>query len=260
MRSWLFVPGDRPGMMVKAAATEADIVILDLEDSVLERNKDRARIDVGEALVSLDRRGEVWVRVNPLNEPRCRDDLAVALEAGADGIVLPKAMSSHCIQRLLAHMEEIGRSQLPVMAIATENAASIFGLGTYAEVHNHLAGLAWGAEDLSADLSATASRDQSGQLTGPFSLARNMLLFGAAAADCQAIDGVWTNIRDLEGLEAECIAARRDGFCGKMAIHPAQVPIINRSFLPTVAEIEHANRIVEAFSLKDGSGAVNIDG
>lgn len=260
MRSWLFVPGNRPDMMAKAARTGADTLILDLEDSVRPADKDRARRDTAEALSSLDRRGQLWVRVNPLEDPRCAEDLAMAQQGGADGIVLPKSLSGQSVRRLADMMAEAGGPVLPVLAIATETAAALFGLGSYGEAGEGLAGLAWGAEDLSADLGSSISRDEAGALTGPFSLARNMMLAGAAAAGCQAVDTVWTDIRDLEGLRAECMAARRDGFTGKMAIHPAQIPVINESFMPTPDELAMARRIIEAFAADGVQGAINIDG
>ena len=257
MRSWLFVPGNRADMMAKAARAGADAVILDLEDSVSPQSKVEAREAVAEALTSIDRSSQIWVRVNPVHSEHCEHDVKVALMGRADGLVLPKSENGGTVRELV---RLTGGNCPPVLAIATETAGSIFGLGDYAGLEETLYGMAWGAEDLSADLGSTSSRDEAGLLTGPFELARNLMLAGASHAGCQPIDTVWTAIRDLEGLEAECHAARRDGFTGKMAIHPAQVPVINRCFLPTRVEIELSRRIVHAFEANPDMGAVSIDG
>lgn len=257
MRSWLFVPGNRPEMMEKAARAGADAIILDLEDSVPPPKKAEARKAVAEALATIDRTSSIWVRVNPMTSVNCTEDVAIAVAGGADGLVLPKSESGETV-RQLAHMAGAGCP--PILAIATETAGSLFGLGDYGGLEDVLFGMSWGAEDLSADLGSTASRNCAGTLTGPFALARNLMLAGAARARCQPIDTVWTATRDLEGLEAECNAARRDGFTGKLAIHPNQVPIINRAFLPTAEEIALAERIISELAKNPDVGAISIDG
>ncbi|WP_427029557.1 HpcH/HpaI aldolase/citrate lyase family protein [Halomonas sp. H2] len=257
MRSWLFVPGNRPDMMEKAARADADAIILDLEDSVSPQKKAEARKAVASALATLHRTSRVWVRVNPVTSDHCEDDIAVALAGGADGLVLPKSESGDTVRQL---MRMAGTGCPPILAIATETAGSLFGLGSYGGLEEALYGMAWGAEDLSANLGSSATRDETGTLTGPFALARNLMLTGAVRAGCQPIDTVWTATRDLEGLEAECNAARRDGFTGKMAIHPNQVPIINRSFLPTTEEIDMAERIIVELGKNPDVGAVSING
>lgn len=257
MRSWLFVPGNRPEMMEKAADAGADAIILDLEDSVSPQKKAEARKAVADALATLDRASRIWVRVNPVTSDHCVEDVAVALAGGADGLVLPKSESGDTVRQL---MRMAGNGCPPIMAIATETAASLFGLGDYGGLEGNLYSMAWGAEDLSADLGSTASRDETGTLTGPFALARNLMLAGAVRAGCQPIDTVWTATRDLEGLEAECNAARRDGFTGKLAIHPNQVPVINRSFQPTAEEIAMAERITHELGRNPAIGAISIGG
>lgn len=257
MRSWLFVPGNRPEMMEKAAHVGADAIILDLEDSVSPQKKVEARKAVANALATIHRAPRIWVRVNPVTSDHCEDDVAVALAGGADGLVLPKSESGNTVRQLV---RIAGKDCPPVMAITTETAGSLFGLGDYGGLEEILYGMAWGAEDLSADLGSTDTRDEVGMLAGPFALARNLMLVGAARAGCQAIDTVWTATRDLEGLEAECNAARRDGFTGKMAIHPNQVPVINRSFLPTTEEVAMAERIVSELEKNPDAGAISIDG
>ncbi|MBK5922860.1 CoA ester lyase [Rhodovulum sulfidophilum] len=260
MRSWLFVPGNRPDRIAKARGLSADVLILDLEDSVVIFEKAAARSCVLEALREPRGANRLWVRVNPLETSDFEADLDTALAGGADGIVLPKAESGACIRALGAACAARGQACPPVLAIATETARAIFGLGSYAGLSSSLAGLTWGAEDLSAALGSARSRGEDGTLTGPYALARNLTLFGAVAAEVQPVDTVWTDIRDLAGLEAECLEAVRDGFTGKMAIHPAQVPIINRCFRPSEEEIEVARRIVEAFAAAPTAGVVAIDG
>ncbi|MFM9269668.1 HpcH/HpaI aldolase/citrate lyase family protein [Halomonas elongata] len=257
MRSWLFVPGNRPAMMEKAARAGADAIILDLEDSVSPQKKGEARKAVAGALATLHRASKVWVRVNPVTSDHCEDDVAIALAGGADGLVLPKSESGDTVRQL---MRIAGTGCPPVLAIATETAGSLFGLGDYGGLEETLYGMAWGAEDLSADLGSTATRDETGALTGPFALARNLMLAGAARAGCQPIDTMWTATRDLERLEVECNAARRDGFTGKMAIHPNQVPVINHLFLPTAEEIALAERITAELEKTPDAGTVSIDG
>ncbi|ALM50972.1 HpcH/HpaI aldolase/citrate lyase family protein [Halomonas huangheensis] len=257
MRSWLFVPGNRPEMMEKAAFAGADAIILDLEDSVSPKKKVEARKAVADALTTLHRESRVWVRVNPVTSDHCEDDVDVALAGGADGLVLPKSENGDTVRQLV---RMAGNGCPPILAIATETAGSIFGLGDYSGLEETLYGMAWGAEDLSADLGSTATRNEAGALTGPFALARNLMLAGAARAGCQPIDTVWTATHDLEGLKAECNAAHRDGFTGKMAIHPNQVPIINRSFLPTAKEIALAERITAELEKNPNVGAISIDG
>lgn len=260
MRSWLFVPGDKAKMIDRARGSGADAVILDLEDSVSPPQKTVAR-EVTRAALDVPREGcQFWVRVNALDSADCALDIAAVIAGAPDGILLPKATGAESIRALADIVTAAGHSCPPVLAIATETAASIFGIGSYREVEGGLTGLSWGSEDLSADLGSAASRDGAGQLTGPFALARNLCLFGAVAARVQPVDTVFTDIRDLEGLEAECLASRRDGFTGKLAIHPAQISIINRCFTPSDEDVALAKRIIAAFAENPQAGAIALDG
>ncbi|AWI85767.1 CoA ester lyase [Alloyangia pacifica] len=260
MRSWLFVPGNRPAMIAKARGVGADVLILDLEDSVAPTEKQAARACVLAALAEYRGRSRLWIRVNPLASPEIAEDLDTALVGGADGLVLPKAESGACVRALRAACDARGKPCPPVLAIATETAQAIFGLGSYSGLAPDLAGLTWGAEDLSAALGSASARDDAGALTGPYAMARNLTIVGAMAAEVQPVDAVWTDTRDLDGLEAECLAAVRDGFTGKLAIHPAQVPVINRCFQPSDEQVSIARRIVEAFAADPAAGVVAIDG
>ncbi len=257
MRSLLFVPADSERKIARGLDSGADVVILDLEDSVAAANKPAARRLAAEVLKS-ERGGPMLiVRVNALDSGLIEADLEAIVPAGPDGFMQPKTRSGEDVKTLAAMA---GSGGLPIIAIATETAQSLFGLARYAEAVPPLAGLTWGAEDLSSDLGAEASRDDAGLLTDPYRLARTLCLVGARAAGVDPIDTVYVNYRDHEGLEAECRAAARDGFTGKMAIHPDQVAPINWAFTPAPEAVARAQRIVEAFQAAGEAGVVGLDG
>jgi citrate lyase subunit beta/citryl-CoA lyase len=141
-----------------------------------------------------------------------------------------------------------------------ESAAGLFAAGTFRSASARLVGLTWGPEDLAAELGAEANREATGELTGPYRLARSVCLYAAAAAKLAAIETVYVDFRNAEGLRHDTEVARRDGFTGRLAIHPAQVPVINEVFTPTAAQIEKARAVVAAFAAQPGAGAVGIDG
>ncbi|MBV9317208.1 MAG: CoA ester lyase [Gammaproteobacteria bacterium] len=277
LRSWLFVPGDSERKQEKALASAADAVILDLEDSVAPEQLPAARQRVSELLGSVGehRRGpQLWVRVNATSSGLLREDLAaVFARAAPAGIVVPKVSGAAEIARVarqLAGLEtrlglEAGAARL--LVIATETPAGVLGLAQYPQVlggvrglRERVAGLTWGAEDLGTALGALAARDAAGALTFTFQLARSHCLLAAAALGAQAIDGVCTDFRDGTRLQHELDAARRDGFSGKLAIHPDQIAAINAAFAPTEAEREHARRVVAAFATAPAAGVVSLDG
>ncbi len=269
MRSLLFVPGDSPAKIAKAARSGADVLLLDLEDSVALSAKADARAVVRDAILAMRSEGaapKLYVRINALDTGLSDDDLDAVMPAAPDGIMLPKSASGTDVQHLgvkLAVREaEAGLADgaTRIIAIATETAAALFAMGTYRGASPRLEALTWGAEDLSADLGAETNRNEAGDYTDPYRLARALTIAGASAAEVLAIDTVFTAYRDEDALRRECEAARRDGFGGKMAIHPAQVPIINAVFTPSDEAVAHARRIVEAFEAAPGSGVVGIDG
>ena len=255
LRSLLFVPGDRPERMTKALGLAADALILDLEDSVAPSAKATARNAVA-AFLAQPRSIPLFVRINPLDTPLARDDLAAVLPHQPDGIMLPKAEGAETLAALDARLS----GTVAILPIATETPAAIFGLGTYGGITDRLCGLTWGAEDLPAAIGAATSRDVDGRYTAPYQLARSLTLFGAHAAGVPAIETVYPDFRDLEGLAAYAARGRRDGFTGMMAIHPAQVPIINAAFSPNPAEIAAAQTIVDLFAANPGAGALALDG
>jgi citrate lyase subunit beta / citryl-CoA lyase len=258
LRSLLFVPGDRPDRMAKAAASGADAVILDLEDSVTPAAKGEARRQVA-AFLHANATAPLWVRINPLDTAECERDLAAVLPVHPDGIVLPKAEGGVSVTELARRLTAYGNAMSHILAIATETPAAIFQLGTFSGV-KRLAGLTWGAEDLPAAVGAATSREADGGYTPPYELARSLCLFGAAAAGVAPIETVYPDYRDLDGLAAYAARARRDGFTGMMAIHPAQVPVINAAFTPSEAEVAHARAVVAAFAENPGAGALSLDG
>ncbi|WP_395613478.1 HpcH/HpaI aldolase/citrate lyase family protein [Allosphingosinicella sp.] len=258
LRSLLFVPGDRPDRMEKALVAGADALILDLEDAVAPQNKQVARHEVAHFL-NQHNEARIFVRVNPLDSPENEKDLNAILPSHPDGIVLPKAEGGTSVAELAKRLSERGNATAMILAIGTETPAAIFQLGTYGGTRR-LIGLTWGAEDLPAAVGAATSREEDGSFTPPYELARSLCLFGAAAAGVLPIETVYPAFKDLEGLAAYAARARRDGFLGMMAIHPAQVPVINEAFTPSEAELEHARAVIAAFEANPGSGALSLDG
>lgn len=262
LRSLLFVPGDRPERFAKAAASGADAIILDLEDSVSPANKDTARAAVADYLAGT-REVITLVRVNPLDGHMTVADVAAIAAARPDAIMLPKAEGAPSIEQLdmILRSESAPDASLPpILPIATETPAAIFILGSYRDVRDRLIGLTWGAEDLPAAIGATTSRHEDGSYTSPYEVARALTLFAAHGAGTAAIDTVFPAIKAEAGLAAYAARARRDGFTGMMAIHPSQVDAINAAFTPATDEVERAQAIVDAFAANPGVGVLQIDG
>ena len=253
-RSWLFVPADSEKKIGHALESEADAIIFDLEDSVVPAQKTVAR----EILKNLPARSggpEWWVRINPIGSEFHSDDIDVIGNADIKGIVLPKAEGGDDVIEL-AHRT----GNIPVHAIVTETAASLFGLLSYRNPASPLTAMSWGAEDLSAALGAASKYDADGELCFTYQLARSLCLAGAVAAGVQPVDGVFAELRNNEGLKREAEAAAHDGFTGKLAIHPAQVPIINAAFAPSAEDLRHAADIVAAFEAHPEAGVLSVGG
>lgn len=259
MRSLLFVPADRPERFAKAAATGADALILDFEDSVAASRKTLGREEVAKALRDAALGTKLFVRVNPLGSPHLAADLAALSGLRPDGIMLPKAEGAASVHALLAMLADAG-VKAPILPIATETPRAIFQLGSYGDVAANLVGLTWGAEDLPAAIGAATSREPDGNYTPPYELARSLTLFAAHAAGIDAIETVCPDFRNLEGLRAYAARAARDGFTAMMAIHPTQVAVINAAFTPDAASVAHAQEIVDAFAANPGVGALQING
>ncbi|TXC72937.1 CoA ester lyase [Sphingomonas ginsenosidivorax] len=241
--------------MAKAAALDVDALILDLEDSVTPGAKARAREAVA-GFLREPRSRALFVRINPLDSGLAEDDLAAVLSGRPDGIVLPKAEGAASLAALDAMLE----GDIAILPIATETPAAIFALGSYGGVTSRLCGLTWGAEDLPAAIGAATSREEDGSYTAPYQLARSLTLFGAHAAGVPAIETVYPDFRDLDGLAAYAARGRRDGFTGMMAIHPSQLATINTAFTPSADEIARAQAVVDLFAANPGAGALQLDG
>ena len=268
-RSYLFVPGDSERKLAKAAASGADVLILDLEDSVASERTALAREMVAaflHAQAGGDARSSFCVRITPLAGDKALADLAAVMPAGPHCIMLPKTEGPADVQRLDHHLSAFeaasGRAigATGIIAVVTETPKALFSLGDYGHCSSRLMGMTWGAEDLSAALGASPNRDASGDLAFTYRMARSLCLAGAKAAAVEAIDTLWTDFRDAEGLRESAAAARREGFTGKIAIHPDQVPIINSAFAPTADEIAWAQRVIAAFRANPGAGTVGLDG
>ena len=258
MRSLLFVPGDRPERMQKARGLGADILILDLEDSVATAKKGDARKAVADFLAE-PRAIPVFVRVNA-HAALMEQDLAAVVPGRPDGIVLPKAEGGASIADLSRRLDLLGDKDARILPIATETPAAIFGLGTYGNVTGRLCGLTWGAEDLPSAIGASTAREADGTFTAPYQMVRSLALFAAHAAGVAAIETVYPALKDERGLMDYAMRARRDGFSGMLAIHPAQLAVIHAAFTPSPEEIAWARRVVEAFGKDPDSGALQIDG
>jgi citrate lyase subunit beta / citryl-CoA lyase len=269
MRSLLFVPADSGRKFDKAMASGADAVIVDLEDSISPEMKVSARRSAADFLQSASsrpNRPRLLVRVNGLDTGLIDDDLDAIVASRPDAIMLPKAEGGASVvlaDAKLAVREAIAGipdGEIGILAIATETAASLFVMGTYRGASPRLLGLTWGAEDLSAELGAEANRDADARFLDPYRLARALCVAGAASAQVQAYDTVTVDFRNQEALRREAQEARRDGFLGKMAIHPAQVEIINQVFTLSTEDVAKAHAIVAAFEAEPGKGTVAVNG
>ena len=267
-RSLLFVPGDSDKKLAKSEGSAADIIVLDLEDSVAPTHKAAARVRVGEYLCAHTQRSitRLWVRINPLDSADAMADLAVVVSARPDGIVQPKIRSAADVIRLGHYLDAfeaqhglvLGRTR--ILPVTTETPEAMFALGDFARCGPRLYGMSWGAEDLSAAVGATGNKEINGAWTQPYQLARSLCLFGASAAGVAAIDTVYVEFANLAGLRAATIEACRDGFAGKIAIHPDQVPIINECFTPSAEERARAQRVVALFADNPGVATLALDG
>jgi len=266
MRSLLFVPADSPRKLDKALASPADALIIDLEDSVAPAGKTDARAAAAAFIAANRARKPLFARINGLATGLADADLAAVVAARPAGIMLPKAAGPADVvdlaARLRVHEAEAGLPDgaMAILPIITETARATLFATEWRAPLPRLAGLTWGAEDLSADLGAMATRDEAGGLTPPFEHARTVTLLAAAACETAAIDTVFVDFADGAGLSAECRAAARDGFVGKMAIHPGQIETINAAFTPTPAALDAARAVVAAFAAAPGAGVVAIAG
>jgi len=269
MRSLLFVPADGGSKLDKAMASGADGVIIDLEDSIAAASKESARklaLDFLKSAQSRKDRPQLLVRINGLDTGMTDADLDAVVPGKPDAVLLPKAEGGATVIHLDAKLTVrealagLPEGEIKILAQTVESPAGLFSAGSYRNCSARLIGMTWGPEDLSAELGAEVNREIDGTLTEPYRIARAMCLFGAAAAKVSAIETIYVNFRDTDVLRKDTELARRDGFTGRLAIHPAQVPVINEVFTPSTAQIEKAKAIVAAFEAKPGAGTVGMDG
>jgi citrate lyase subunit beta/citryl-CoA lyase len=265
----LFVPADSERKMVRSLESPADALILDLEDSVAAERRPVARQMTAAFIADAKQKGskaQLWVRINPLDGGDWEADLAGVMASGPAGIILPKPSSGQDVHKLsiaLGHAESrhgLAAGSTRILPIVTEVPISVLQLSTYVGSSARLAAMSWGAEDLGAVIGSLANRDEQGGFTSPYRLVRDLCLITASAAGTEPMDTVYVDFRDAKGLEAETRVAKRDGFTGKMAIHPDQVAVINAVFTPSADEIAHAQKIVAAFAAAPGAGVASLDG
>ena len=267
LRSFLFIPADSEKKLAKAASIDADAIILDLEDAVLPERKKLAREMCAEFLKSVRPKAEVWVRINPLDSDLWEDDLEAIVAHNPAGIVLPKPDGPADIEMLSHRLDAMEKKHghagdtLRILPVATETATAVTTLNTYPRTHlPRLYGMTWGVEDLATDIGAFSNRDQSGAPAYPFDVVRAQLLFAAKASKVEAVDTLFADFRDADGLRNYATHSYNIGFSGMLAIHPAQVAIINEAFSPTEDQINHAKKVIKAFADNPGAGAVSVDG
>jgi citrate lyase subunit beta / citryl-CoA lyase len=267
LRSLLFVPGDSEKKFARASTSGADVLILDLEDAVAPSMKEAARglvagwIDQADTVAA-----KLFVRVNPLDTGLTEDDLAAVVRPGLAGILAPKVNGAQDVATLAVMIDRLEASMgmqagaVKIMVVATETPLAMFHLGSYTPPHARLVAMTWGAEDLSSALGATTNKEADGSWTFPYQVARAQCLFAAGAAEVYPVDTLYSDFRDTAGLEADCRRSRRDGFLGRIAIHPDQVETINRCFSPSDDDVAEARKIVDAFAAQPHLGTIGIDG
>jgi len=266
MRSWLFAPGDSERKMEKAAAGDADIAIFDLEDAVATEEKPRARAMVrGFLAAQAEGRERLWVRINPLDGPHALADLAAVMPGRPGGIMLPKARGRGDVELLDHYLSALEASagialgSTRVIALVTETAEAMFTTGDYTGAPR-LVAMTWGAEDLADSLGASENRNADGSYGFTYQLARSLCLIGAATAGVAPIETIQGDFRDLDGLRKRAEQVRRDGYRGMLAIHPAQVAVINQAFTPNEEELAAAQEVVDLFAANPGVGAIGYKG
>ena len=268
LRSMLFVPADSERKLAKGLTSPADALILDLEDAVAAPRKAEARASAAAFVAEHAARlkTQLYVRINPLDSGLAMHDLAAVVVPGLAGIMLPKTNSADDVKRVAFCLDAlearagIAAGTVRIVPVATETATAMLTMGSFTRDVPRLAGVTWGAEDLSAAIGAISNREADGRLSPLYDLANSLCLCAAAAAGVPAIDTLYGDFRDATGLAAACAVSRRRGFTGRIAIHPDQVAVINEAYSPSEAQLAHARRVVEAFAAQPDAGTVGLDG
>ncbi len=273
MRSWLFVPGDSEKKLGKAAGFGADVVIVDLEDAVAPHAKIPARsltrqwLEMHRQQVTSGDKWSRWVRINALDTPYWRDDLTAIMPSDPDGILVPKAAGPDQLRMLAAELYEheqrngLQPNSTQIMPLVSETARAALTIPSYIDDElPRLVGMTWGAEDLSAAIGASRKKDDNGQWTDLFRMVRSNVLLASHARGIAAIDTLYADFKDLDGLKRFAEAGYADGFAGMLAIHPSQVAVINEAFAPSEAELAEARAIIDLFAANPGAGTLQLDG
>jgi citrate lyase subunit beta/citryl-CoA lyase len=266
MRSWLFVPGHKQRMVEKSLGLDVDAIMLDIEDGVPPAQKDLARTLIAQAL---EAEGSAngpsrFVRVNAIGHPRMEADLEAVLCAGLDGLVLPKVESVEEVQAvegiLNAREPQAGLEPGGIaLLIAIESPKGLFQAPAIASCSPRVVGLMFGAEDFGRELGLPVVREREAR---ELIYARSSLVLAAASAHVQAVDGVWPDLADQDGLWADTRQARCLGFSGKSLIHPSQIEAINTVFSPSPEEVEYCRQVIDAFdeAMARGDGSIAFGG
>ena len=262
MRSLLFVPADDAKKQQKALNSDTDAIILDMEDSVATANKTKARIIIADFFNNLSTDKIIIIRINALDTDLWQADMAAIVPHAPDYILIPKARSGADVKTIndLIDANPKAANKTQIIALVTELPESMFNISSFKHSGKALAGLTWGAEDLSAEIGAQTNKDENGVYFPVYQMARSFCLLGAAHADVAPIDSVFTNFKDDEGLKAEAERAKIEGFKGKMLIHPCQIATVNAVFSPNEAEFTHAKRVIDTIENSISGGVAQLDG
>jgi citrate lyase subunit beta/citryl-CoA lyase len=270
IRSFLFIPGDSEKKIGKVDDVAADAFIFDFEDAVALARKPIAREMVPafiKARPKAARKSQFWVRVNPLDTASTLEDLIAIVPSAPDGIMLPKVDGPEHVAQVSHYLDALETAagiepgSIKILPVATETPKAPFRLGDYAGAGlDRLYGLTWGAEDLSSAIGASGNTDSTGEWTLTYKIVRSLCLLGAHAAGIEAVDTLFVDFRDPVSLQASCKAARAEGFSGRIAIHPAQVDIINEAFSPSQDEVDFAQRVIALFAANPNVGTLALDG
>ena len=259
-RSLHFVPGGNDRMLAKALDTNADTLILDLEDAVTPDRKDEVRGAVASWLAEADFGAtERTVRMNPLDTPWGYADLEATMATPPDAYVVPKPDTLEGLNAIDAELSRLERLHghpdrgIGLILIAAETPLGALNVPTLPQCPRVQA-MSWGAEDLSATLGVPGNRDEGGNYLPVYQHCRVITLLSAAAGGVQPIDAVYVDFRDTDGLRAECEEGARLGFTGKISIHPNQIDVINAAFTPTPEQVAAAQALIGAFDEAQAEG------